>query len=587
MKKLTLILILACFSILLLATGCGGHEHEFSDWQTAEDKHVRTCTVDGCEEKEEGTHEYGAWESVGDKHERSCTANGCTAKESATHEYGAWQNAGDKHERSCTTEGCTAKESVDHNYSAWSNGGVNHERSCKTEGCTATESLSHDYEEWENEGENHVRRCKAVGCLATQKVSHEYGSWESVGDKHERYCTTIGCDAKESVEHEYSEWINCGTVHQRECLEGCGEEQAEPHNYSTDTTTINGTKYYYCLTEGCDALMEEHVHSLGKWQNKGSYHERSCVYEGCPIVEQNQHEYTAEYGVFATVDGQIKYVATCKYCKHVKQEMVIVDNVVMVTPQNVETVFANISNNQYLYFTSGTYGELEINNAVSGVVIGSDANATVECITIKADCSNIRFVDIKFNGAKIQSGLNLASAINGLTVYNCSFTKGSQICANTYEANANNTYLVANLIVENCYFNITTDDTSAVNVRKLKNFTMKGCHVEYTAYNVVQIGHAILEGNVSISENVFEQAYSRMLYFVTASVDTIYSINIYGNYFGANEHCNKNTGVYVNSGGEAPITIGVNYWESIPVYDGFYFTGNVTFDEQVQCPWDR
>jgi hypothetical protein len=530
MKKLLVILALACMSLTFFAVGCGGAhtQHTFGDWVDNGDSHERTCTFNGCEEKESAEHTFGEWENVGNMHERTCTALGCGAKESGVHTFGEWTNTEDGHERTCTVDGCNAMEST----------------------------------------------------------SHIFGECENIGDKHQAVCQIKGCDKKEEATHVYGDWVDAGKQHKKTCkASGCDSIIYENHNFSTEITTINGVDFYECLTDGCDGLMEVHEHRFGGWVDNGDSHVRVCEQENCSEKESAQHEYTADYGAFIE-DGQtIKFVANCKYCKKISSQDVIYSNVVVVTPENAETVFASIESNQALYFAEGDYSKLTIENAVNNVVIGGSEKAFVERITIAGQCSNIKFIGINFDGDAQEDGVNLKNEISKVLVYGCSFEGGSQVYSNYFDSN--HVHLIRNVKVEKCYFNITAQNTSAINISKIENFTLTDCHVEYVAYNVIQIGHLILAGDINITNNVFESAYSRMIYLVGGGAVTLGKCEISGNYFGRNEDCNKETGVYLMVGCADNITVGVNSWASVPENDDFYFYGNIDYVEEDQLIWQE
>lgn len=501
MKKILSVLTITCLVSVFTVVGCGGdagHEnHEYGEWQIVNGVHQRTCTVDGCEEKQTKAHEYGEWQVAGEKHERSCSIDGCTAKESVAHEYGA-----------ITT----------------SNGAHSHQ-------CTA-------------------------------------------------------CGATKSVAHELTQLVKSGKYHKRQCaIGGCGIEEIEKHVYSASTTNIDDKDYYYCTVEGCNALMQEHECSFAVCKDTGAKHEYECLYQMCVKTQSADHVYTDKFGAFIESGTQVKYVKTCKDCKHVSENDVISNSVIKITPANAYSVFSNIESGQILYFTAGDYGKYTISNSVSNVVIGGSAQASVQKITITGACNNLKFTQLNFDGTVQYDGLEMLNTVNGLMVYNCTFKTGSQICSLQYGQNKDVRYDITDLVVEDCKFNITVTNVSAINIYKLTNFTLRNCDFEKVKYNAAQVGNTYLNGNITIINNIFNDIGSRVLYFVKA--ESINECDISGNYFANNEDCDKSDGKYVNAGGSVYVEIGVNHWEMIPENNSTYFKGSTQYVYQEQFVWEK
>lgn len=301
------------------------------------------------------------------------------------------------------------------------------------------------------------------------------------------------------------------------------------------------------------------------WSYDESSHYRLCACN--KKTDIGSHEYGE--GLIVFEENDYVYRQRCKTCEHKKDGYVNV-----IYSENDCYILQNSIN--YIAPTVNRINEISIISGYSNITIIAD-NVVVEKLTIGANCSNIKIVNIDFSApssSNVCGGVYFVGSASTITLNDCSFLGGVNI-------SCSKTHLIDKLTVNNSSFsNIANNGNSgvltAIYLSKVKDFTINGCSFDTIQYSAINVGNegGCVEGTLSITNNTFKNTTSRPLRFSGTSNGLVTVIN--GNTFNT-LICSENQYVksdIINANNElVKIIFGINKFENTPNESNF--NGNV------------
>lgn len=179
------------------------------------------------------------------------------------------------------------------------------------------------------------------------------------------------------------------------------------------------------------------------------------------------------------------------------------------------------------------------------------------------------------------------------------FTKGSYDTINgkwntkniRYIAETGATFRVVNVTDGDVvYENFTITGSSAMTITQYDGLTVNNCIFKDVGYNALQVGEKHNAGKVYVTNNVFNNMRSRVVYLVR--VDNLQECVVEGNVFYDHEHVyspeddgpKKPNGAYIHSKSTSgTIKVGVNTWENVPKHETKYIApiAEYVFENQL------
>ncbi len=291
------------------------------------------------------------------------------------------------------------------------------------------------------------------------------------------------------------------------------------------------------------------------------------------------HEYiVGEYSLDGSV---VKIVSECNKCDAVEQQTVTA-NLVIKKTDNIDAKMSTVKDGDVVVFEEGSYTSVNTKANVSDVRYIAETGASFSVINVTS--GDAVYENLTVTGSGKEEAFNIKSAVDNITIKNCSFTMHGGI----YTEN-NNVASVANLVVENCTFKNIISGSSAIILLRYNGLTVKNSVFENVGYNALQVGNFYNAGNVLIEGNVFKNVQSRVLYFVY--VENLDECKIEGNTFYDHEYVysfpengpKKETGIYIHTKSTTGVlTVGANTWEYVPSDEEKYIAPVAEYNLQEQ-----
>ena len=315
---------------------CGAEvtgEHNWGDWEEAEDGSGTFHTCNDCYATEYCSHEWSEWYGISNlQHQRTCEICGTT--KDSRHTWDDWTDNGTTHSHDCS--GCGWRITEEHDYiNIWDDeNGTTHTAYCI---CGKGITSEHDWSPWiDTEDGQHRRECNECG--AEEIGEHNWGEWESINEEsHQRFC--LDCEsAREEASHNLTDnWVDIGEEgHRLGCVD-CEYGTVEPHEIHENIPNEDGkthTGYCFCgavitvphtwgeciesedghtrLCTGCTYSVDEE-HNLGEYSKDGVNHTAECA--DCHAIVSEGHT----YGDYEYIDNQT-HEGICSVCKYVQSE---------------------------------------------------------------------------------------------------------------------------------------------------------------------------------------------------------------------------------------------------------------------------
>lgn len=259
-------------------------------------------------------------------------------------------------------------------------------------------------------------------------------------------------------------------------------------------------------------------------------------------ADPHNHNYEAHAG-YTVIENKAYKVTKCS-CGETKNSEL--SNYVIATPQDVNDIIADATDNSTVVLNTGDYGVINMHGTLENVTIVG-TTVTVEKIDIAGHTnSNITIDNITFDGTADWSGVYVGSiGLDGLTVRNCSFVKNSYILGGGSQPDH---ISIMNLLVENCSFDMTNMENkdgvqlSAINIWGSNVVTIKNNTFKNADYNAIQLAGNI-NGDVLIEGNVIDGTVDRALRFNNVNADITIKNNEIKNVQKANQEVLKATSV--------------------------------------------
>ncbi len=315
---------------------CGAEvtgNHNWGDWEEAEDGSGTFHTCNDCYATEYCSHEWSDWYGISNlQHQHQCEICGTT--KDSRHTWDDWTDNGTTHSHECT--GCGWRITEEHDYiNIWDDeNGTTHTAYCT---CGKGITSEHDWSPWiDTEDGKHRRECNECG--AEEIGEHNWGEWESINEEsHQRFC--LDCEsAREEASHNLTDnWVDIGEEgHRLGCVD-CEYGTVEPHEIHENIPSEDGkthTGYCFCgavitvphtwgeciesedghtrFCTGCTYSVDEE-HNLGEYSKDGVNHTAECA--DCHAIVSEGHT----YGDYEYIDNHT-HERICSVCKYVESE---------------------------------------------------------------------------------------------------------------------------------------------------------------------------------------------------------------------------------------------------------------------------
>lgn len=230
----------------------------YSGYQNADGKHWQVCTV--CNEATAKTNCSGSTKHVSGTDTHSITCSTCKNVKTVSCTFGSWSSAGPSgHSRTCTANGCNNKQTADHSMAnVGTDGSTYHAVKCND--CSYTKSYSESCtypSTYQSDDTHHWKVCTACNTAGSKTTHTGTSTYNEAAGTH-----TIGCACGKNVTVpcEYGSWTNniFGSNHRRTCNVGNQPHYEEAaHNLTTSGTdgqqthTIACSDCSYSTTESC------------------------------------------------------------------------------------------------------------------------------------------------------------------------------------------------------------------------------------------------------------------------------------------------------------------------------------------------
>lgn len=279
------------------------------------------------------------------------------------------------------------------------------------------------------------------------------------------------------------------------------------------------------------------------------------------------HEYKDGYFLEETT----MYIGKkCKKCNEIDKDgatKVNVNVVVKADDKEKEKIISTAKDGDVVAFTKGSYDTINGKWNTKNIRYIAETGATFRVVNVTD--GDVVYENFTITGAGDRNALNITYSVSNITVKNCYFTSHGGIHSDTA--------IPTNLVVENCTFENIITGSSAMTITQYDGLTVNNCVFKNVGYNALQVGEKNNAGKVYVTNNVFNNMRSRVVYLVR--VDNLQECVVEGNVFYDHEHVyspeedgpKKPNGAYIHSKSTSgTIKVGVNTWENVPKHETKY-----------------